>query len=42
MKDPPRSGEVEALIREIHRYLAILEALRALGGGRRPGEPPAK
>jgi hypothetical protein len=29
MQRPPRPAEVEALIREIQRYLAYVEALRA-------------
>ena len=43
MSDGPRSGEVEALIREIQRYLAILEALRGVAPSEdRPGPPPEK
>jgi hypothetical protein len=43
MGDEPRGGEVEALIREIQRYLAILEALRVLSVPQdRPGAPPEK
>ena len=40
MTKPPRSDEVEALIREIQRYLAILEALRALGPRESGPGPP--
>jgi hypothetical protein len=34
MKKEPPSTEVDAVLREIHRYLAILAALR--GDGKKP------
>jgi hypothetical protein len=40
MPDEQRVAEVEALIREIHRYLAVLAALRRLGTSpHRSGKP---
>jgi hypothetical protein len=44
MKKTPRAAEVEALIREIQRYLAYVDAFRSAGekkgaGQRRGGEP---
>jgi len=38
MQRPPRKAEVEALIREIQRYLAYVEALRAGAPPRQPDE----
>ena len=38
MKDALRAAEVEALIREIQRYLAYVEAFRSSGGRRRPAD----
>jgi hypothetical protein len=40
MEKPSRVAEVEALIREIQRYLAYVEALRGTGPG--GGEPGGK
>jgi len=37
MQRPPRPAEVEALIREIQRYLAYVQALRA-GAPPRPSD----
>jgi hypothetical protein len=37
MEKPSRVAEMEALIREIQRYLAFVEALRGAGSG---GEEP--
>ena len=46
MKKVPRAAEVEALLREIQRYLAYVDAFRAsdrrrrpAGSGERKGDP---
>lgn len=42
MAKPSRFAEVEALIREIQRYLAYVEALRAAASERRDSGPNDK